>query len=399
VGGEALDIPGGWGVYALNARADYFAVWNRIRETALVHDAGDGVFLVTRWDEVNQALRDPRLRAGSGVSESFGGSEGPVESVVRNWLMSMNGEEHRRARSLVSRLFSPRALTELEPQIRDLCRGLARTFVGKAASDPADFAAVAAALPSEVVRLLFAIDVDEWARHVAPLFYSDPPPGRDAFAAVQGLTPYFLDKVQAARGRAIGGLLDQLSAPDKAGDCLTEAQVIANAVLIVTAAIDTTAGLIGNMLFSLMDNPAALERVQTDPAAIPGAVDETLRHCPSAPSSTRYAAEDVEIGGVRVPAGSDLFFSLAAANRDPRKFADPDRFDIGRDASALLTFGGGAHFCLGAVLARMEARLMFEELIAAGQDFRLAEPVAWRTDNPTVRSPRRLMVTCEARHR
>ncbi len=393
--GEALTIPRGWGIYALGARPDYFAVWNQIREAAPVHDAGDGVFLVTRWDEVNVALRDPRLKAGSGVSESFGGSEGPVDAVVRNWLMSMNGEEHRRARGLVARLFAPRALAAMEPSVRAICRLLVRGFIEKAAVGPADFAAeVSTALPSQVVRLLFAIDDAEWARQVQPLFRSDPPPGQHAFAAVQGLTPYFQDKVQALRARPVGGLLDELSAPDKTGDCLSEAQVIANAVLIVTAAIDTTAGLIGNMLYSLMENLEALARVQADPAAIPGAVDETLRHCPSAPSSTRYAAEDVEIGGVRIPEGGDLFFSLAAANRDPRKFADPDRFDIGRDASVLLTFGGGAHFCLGAALARMEARILFEELFVAGRDFACATPVEWRIDNPTVRAPRRLMVIC-----
>jgi cytochrome P450 len=394
--GEALDIPRGWGVYALGARADYFALLNRIREDAAVHDAGDGVFLVTRWDAVSAALRDPRLKAGSGVSESFGGGAGPVESVVRNWLMSMNGEAHRRARGLVSRLFQPRALGAMEPRIREICRAMARAFVARAADGPADFAsAVATRLPSEVVRILFAIDGAEWDRDVAPLFDSNPPPGRDAFAAVQGLTPYFQDKIRS--GVKTGGLIDELSAPDKDGDCLTEAQVIANSVLIVTAAIDTTAGTIGNMLYSLMASPAAQAQVAADRAAIPGAVDETLRHCPSAPSSTRYAAEDVEIGGVHIPAGSNLFFSLAAANRDPRKFADPDRFDIGRDASALLTFGGGAHFCLGAVLARMEARILFEELFAAGRDFALAEPVAWRIDNPTVRAPKRLMVTCARR--
>ena len=95
------------------------------------------------------------------------------------------------------------------------------------------------------------------------------------------------------------------------------------------------------------------------------------------------------------PAGSDLFFSFSAANRDPRKFAEPDRFDIDRDASALLTFGGGAHFCLGAGLARIEARFVFEELFAAARGFGLEEPVRWRTNNPVVRAPERLIVTCE----
>jgi cytochrome P450 len=172
--------------------------------------------------------------------------------------------------------------------------------------------------------------------------------------------------------------------------------VIANSVLIVTAAVDTTAGLIANTLVELMENPGAMVRIQSDPDLIPGAIDESLRHCPSAPSSTRRTPVDLELGGVAIPAGRDLFFSFTAANRDPKKFIDPDIYDIDRDASALLTFGGGAHFCLGAGLARMEARLVFEELFAAGKGFVLDEPVRWRANNPVVRAPERLMVSCRA---
>jgi cytochrome P450 len=391
---ENLGIPVGWRILELGVRDDYFDIWKRIRERAPVYDAGEGVFLVTEWDLVNSALRNPLLRAGSGVSAAFG-QESPVESVVRHWLMSLNGEEHRLARGLVSRVFSPRALAALEPAVRETARRLIRPFIEAAASAPADFVAgVAARLPSEVVRRLFAVGQAEWAAHVEPLFLGDHVHLQDGFAAVQGLTPYFEDKIASSRGRETGGIVDLLSSADKQGSCLTEAEVIANSVLIVTAAIDTTAGLIANTLVELMEHPEAMRRVEVDRALIPGAVDESLRHCPSAPSSTRRTPDDFELGGVTIPAGSDLFFSFAAANRDPKNFENPDIYDIDRDASALLTFGGGAHFCLGAGLARMEARLVFEELFAAGCDFTLERPVRWRANNPVVRAPERLMVCC-----
>jgi cytochrome P450 len=394
---DSLGIPVGWRILELGLRHDYFDIWKRIREHAPVYDAGEGVFLVTEWELVNSALRNPILRAGSGVSAAFG-QDSPVESVVRNWLMSLNGDEHRQARGLVSRVFAPRSLTELEPIIRETARSLIRPFVEKAAQAAADFVAdVAARLPSEVVRSLFAISAAEWAEHVEPLFLGENIHLQDGFAAVQGLTPYFQEMIRGSRGRTSGGIVDLLSSADKQGDCLTEAEVIANSVLIVTAAVDTTAGLIANTLWELMENPVSQKRVQTDATLIPGTVDESLRHCPSAPSSTRRTPVDFELGGVTIPAGSDLFFSFSAANRDPKKFADPDIFDIDRDASALLTFGGGAHFCLGAGLARMEARLVFEELFAAGQDFELAAPVRWRINNPVVRAPEKLMVSCSAR--
>jgi len=393
---DSLGIPVGWRILELGVRDDYFDIWKRIREHAPVHDAGEGVFLVTEWELVNSALRNPILRAGSGVSAAFG-QDSPVESVVRNWLMSLNGDEHRQARGLVSRVFAPRSLVELEPIIRETARSLIRPFVERATGAPSDFlAGVAARLPSEVVRSLFAIGAAEWAEHVEPLFLGETVHLRDGFAAVQGLTPYFQDMIRGARGRTTGGIVDMLSSADKQGDCLTEAEVIANSVLIVTAAVDTTAGLIANTLWELMENPASLKRVQADISLIPGTVDESLRHCPSAPSSTRRTPVDFELGGVTISAGSDLFFSFSAANRDPKKFVDPETFDIDRDASALLTFGGGAHFCLGAGLARMEARLVFEELFAAGRDFTLAEPVRWRVNNPVVRAPERLMVSCRA---
>ena len=393
--GDSLGVPVGWRVLELSARDDYFDIWNRIRAAAPVYDAGEGVYLVTEWELVNGALRNPTLRAGSGVSAAFG-LDSPVESVVRNWLMSLNGEEHRLARGLVSRVFSPRALAELEPAIRETARRLVRPFVRAASEAPADFVGgVAARLPSEVVRTLFAIDAAEWTRHVEPLFLGETVHLQDGFAAVQGLTPYFQDMIRRSQGVTTGGIVDLLGSEDRQGDCLTEAEVIANSVLIVTAAVDTTAGLIANTLLELMENPMSLARVETDLALIPGAVEESLRHCPSAPSSTRRTPNDVELGGVAIPAGSDLFFSFTAANRDPKKFSDPDRYDIDRDASALLTFGGGAHFCLGAGLARMEARLVFEELFAAGRDFALAEKIRWRVNNPVVRAPERLMVKCQ----
>jgi cytochrome P450 len=392
--GNDLTIPVGWRVLELGARDDYFDVWNRIRAYAPVHDAGEGVYLITEWELVNGALRNPTLRAGSGVSAAFG-LDSPVESVVRNWLMSLNGEEHRLARGLVSRVFTPRAVAELEPAIRKVARDLVGPFVRDAAEAPKDFVAdVAARLPSEVVRALFAIEAEEWARHVEPLFLGENVHLNDGFAAVQGLTPYFQDMIRRSLGHRTGGIVDLLGAEDKQGDCLSEAEVIANSVLIVTAAVDTTAGLIANTLVELMENREALARVQADPALVPGAVEESLRHCPSAPSSTRRTPVDLELGGVTIPAGSDLFFSFTAANRDPKKFADPDRYDIDRDASAHLTFGGGAHFCLGAGLARMEARILFEELFAAGRDFALAAPIRWRTNNPVVRAPERLIATC-----
>lgn len=387
------EIPRGWGVLAYTPRDDYFEFWNRIRAQAPVIDAGEGVILVSGREPVDAALRDPRLRAGSGVSQAFGGPGSPVDSVVRNWLMSQDGDPHRRARALVARLFTPAAVARLEPVIRACARRLVDDFLALARERPADFVEnVALRLPSEVVRQLFAIAPAEWALHVEPLFIGKAAAAADGFAAVQGLAAYF----HAHGATPHGGIIDELRAPDRRGERLSEAEVIANAVLIVTAGVDTTAGTLANTLLRLLEHPACLARVVADPACIPAAVEEALRHCPAAPSTTRRAIEPLELGGVSIPAGSDLFLSLAAANRDPACFADADRFLPERaDAGALATFGGGAHFCLGATLARAEARILFEELFAAATRFELRAPLRWRVNNPSVRMPVALMVCCE----
>jgi cytochrome P450 len=399
---EAIDIPKGWsGVLSLTARPDFPDIWNSLRERGAVLDAGDGLFLVTRWAEGQTFLRDSRALAGSGTSEALGGSESPVDSVVRNWLMSRDGEGHRLSRGLVARLFTPRALADLERVIAAAADDLVERFVEQAsAQQPVDFiAAIAQQLPSEVMRHLFAFSSDEWRPAAQALFDHALEEAVNPAAAVETMAPYLQEKALSGQHRDSGGIFDLLAREDRQGNRLSDAEVTANAVLLVTAGIDTTAGLLTNTLLELCRHPDAQKRVVEDFSLIPGCIDESLRYTPSAPSTTRFVGEDLTLGGRDIPAGSHLFLSIAAANRDPRQFEAPDEFRIERDCGqSLLTFGAGAHFCLGAALARMEARLIFEALFRRAHDFELAAPITWRTDNPVVRAPRHLLVTCRPRN-
>ena len=175
--------------------------------------------------------------------------------------------------------------------------------------------------------------------------------------------------------------------PDPELGALTPLEVVANAVLLVTAAIDTTSGLIGNALRCLIERPALLARIRREPGRIAAAIEETLRFEPPALSCSRSAGAPLELAGVTIPAGSQLLLGLGAAQRDPARFAEPDRFDPDREPGGLLAFGGGRHFCLGAALARMEAQIVVERLLVGSRfDWALAGAPRWQKRNPTVRA-------------
>ena len=384
----------GWDIYEIALRDDPHSALRELRESDPVHEAGGGVFFLTRYDDVLRAFRDPALRAGVGVAESFGARSGLLHDVISSWLMSLDGPEHVRSRGLVSRVFTPRRVAELEPAVDAIAAELAERLAARAqAPEGADLVhGFAFALPSQVIRHLFRIDPAEWAERVETIFRPGGP-GFAGGAALLGLAEYFEAKVARPERLPAEGLFPLLRAADPEAGSLTPLELVANCVLLVTAAIDTTAGLLSNTTLCLLQRPELLARARREPGFLEAAIEESLRFEPSALSGSRFAPEAVEVGGRRLPAGSHLLCSIAAANRDPARFPDPDRFDPGRGAIEHVTFGGGRHVCLGAPLARLEARGALGALLRRLPEIALAEErVAWRKDNPTVRAPARLLV-------
>jgi cytochrome P450 len=382
----------GWNVYELHQRADLHVALAALREEAAVHALPGGVYFVTRWAEAERALRAPELHAGSGVAASFGAKAGLLHDVMSHWLMALDGPAHDRARGLVRRELTPRALEALRPFVAATARRLAAEVAREAAREAVDLVArFAFALPSEVICELLRIERAEWRARIEPLFAA-PPPDAPPGHFLEALAQYFFE-ANARPGFAEGGLLARLRAADPELGALSPLEVVANAVLLVSAAIDTTTGLIANALACLQRFPDQLARVRSDAARAAGAVEETLRFEPPALSCSRHAARDAELGGVAIPAGAHVLVSIAAASRDPARFAEPDRFDIARPAERTLAFGGGRHVCLGAALARMEAELALAALLEAAPRLAIDPDFAWRSDNPTVRAPRALLAT------
>jgi cytochrome P450 len=384
---------------------DPFPMFGELREHDPVYQTTFGYWYVSRYDDCHAVLRDARLGPGTGVPDSFGLSEGPLFDIMSTWMMALGGADHARVRRLVSSAFTPRAIEMLRPDVERLGTDLVGGLVAKGGGDIVTD--LAFPLPIQVVRLLFGVDVDEWDREVAARF--DParsdPAGADAAIDESGggfltqmgkLADYFWRVVAQRRSAPGGDVFSMLMQADDQGDTLSDLELVANAVLFVTAGFETTMGLISQAVLALLTYPDQLDELRAHPELVRNTVDEVLRFEPPAVSSTRSTPVDIEIAGVTIPAGSNILVSILAGNRDPRRYDDPDRFVITRDDIRPLTFGGGVHVCIGAALARMEAEVVLTELVAQTSSLALVtDPVLWQTENPTIRRP--VEVVVEAR--
>ena len=203
----------------------------------------------------------------------------------------------------------------------------------------------------EVVRLLFGVEPEPWAANVTALFdpaTADPHAG--PLGPMGALADWFVGVVEERRRAPGSDMFSAMIAPDEDGDALSTEELVANAVLLVTAGFETTMSLITLAVYALLTHPDQLELLVADPSLARNAVEETLRYEPAALSTTRGTPVDVEVDGVTIPGGANILFSVVAANRDPRRYDDPGRFDITRDDIRPLTFGAGQHACIGAAL-------------------------------------------------
>jgi cytochrome P450 len=290
---------------------------------------------------------------------------------------------HTRLRRLVSRAFTPRRIRELEPKIREFTNSLLdRAAAGGGLDVMAD---LANPLPVMVISHMLGVPAEHY-----PMFkrWSDTviesdntPPGmslpqevRDAFSA---LREYFVAEIDRRRRNPGDDLVSVLVAAHEGSDeVLSEAELVAFVVLLLLAGNETTTNLIGNGMLALARHPGELERLRRAPELTPSAIEEMLRYDGPVQSTVRHIRQDTEIAGTMVRAGTMIFVLLAAANRDPAQFKDPDRFDITRAPNDHLAFGEGIHFCIGAPLARMESAIAIGSLLERFKQIRPAAPEA-----------------------
>jgi cytochrome P450 len=336
-------------------------------------------FLVTRYEDAKAALGDARLakdpRVGrraleeAGIARFFIGS-GAVEG---NNMLTADPPDHTRLRRLLSAEFTPRRIAALRPLIVTYAEHLVDDFAGTGRAEL--MAAFANQLPALVIAGLLGVpaaDRDEFRTWVQESLLPYGHPQRDeSLIALNWYLAAMIGRKHAEPGEDLLGALLSGSAEGR----LNEDEVLGSAVLLLIAGLETTVNLIGNGTLALLEHPDQLEMVRSRPDLIPDAIEEFLRYDgPVERATLRFPTEDVEIAGTLIPRGSPVYVVLGSADRDGAAFPDPDRLDVTRRPRGHLAFGHGIHFCLGASLARMEARIAFETLLRRLPGLALAVP-------------------------
>ncbi|MEV5594463.1 cytochrome P450 [Streptomyces sp. NPDC052496] len=345
-------------------------------------------WLVTGWAEARTAMAEPRLSKDTTRYFADKPSTRDLAPAVSATMLATDPPDHTRLRRLAVKAFTPAAVARLEPRIAETADALLERMAarGGTADLVEDFAVP---LPIEVISDLLGVPRADRAalrRWSNDLFAAGAPDTIDA--ASHAISDYMTELIAGKRAAAAGGsggpdpdLLSGLIAARDEGDQLSEFELVSLAVLLVVAGHETTTSLIGNGALALLRDDALRTRLRQDPALVPDAVEELLRHdSPITTATFRYAAEPLTLGGAEIAAGDVVLVSPGAANRDPARFADPDTLALGRSAGHL-SFGHGPHHCLGAPLARLEGRIAFQALLTRFPDLRLAVPPAelqWR---------------------
>ena len=357
-------------------QADPYPAYTALRAEAPVGPfevRGFRFYWVSRYDDVAAALRDPRLSAkkfpdemlAAGVPESFR----RLGELLTHMMLLKDPPDHTRLRGLVNKAFTPRVVEGLRGRAEAIVAELLDAVQPSGRMDV--IRDLATPLPVIVIAELLgiaAVDRERfkhWSDAIAVVLDgSVRTAGLPAAAACCAeLSEYLRGEIAARRRAPREDLLSRLIAAHDEADALSEDELIATCVLILLAGHETTTNLIGNGMLALGRHPGELERLRREPQLVRSAVEEMLRFDSPVQLTSREALEAGELGGVPIEAGLEVNLSLAAANRDPAQFEDAERFDVARAPNRHLAFGLGAHFCLGAPLARLEAQAAFEAIV------------------------------------
>jgi cytochrome P450 len=384
-------------------REDPYPWFRRLRELEPVHRTPLGTYMLSRHADVSAAVRDPALSNDDRNSELYEAfmaaspvAEGSFSDVTRQaTMLFLDPPDHTRLRGLVSKAFTPRVIGRLRGRIEQVVDELLAAVAARDGGRMDVVADLAYPLPVVIICELLGVPhadharFQSWSRDLVHSIDPDPLITPEQWAAIDSagnaLVEYFLALIEERRRSPGDDLLSGLIAAEEAGDRLSEPELIATLMLLLIAGHETTVNLIGNGTLALLRHPDQFDRLRTDPSLDHNAVEELLRYDSPVTFTQRITMAEYPVGDETLAPRQQLIPILAAANRDPEVFPDPDRLDLGRpEANRHLAFGGGHHFCLGAALARLEGEVAIPSLVRRFPTLELAgNPV--RRDTFTLR--------------
>lgn len=392
------------------ANADPYPIYARLREhTPVVKAEEVGLWVLSRYDEIAFALKRPDLfssRRAEALTQSLVDPrlQEHMEFDLLNdtSIIGVDPPAHTRLRKLINVAFTPRAINRLEARIRRLARELVEDMFREREFDLIE--ALAVPLPVIVISEMLGVDparradFKRWSDDllVGSRFDNlDDQAIERVIESRREFVDYFRAIIEARRHAPQDDLLSDLVRAEVEREMLSPDEVLTMAVVLMIAGNETTTNLIGNAMAEILDHPEQLGRLRAEPSLIPAFVEEVLRFRSPVSMLVRTTTEDVTLCGVTIPKGEGVALLIASANRDPEHFDEPDRFDITRERAAHLAFGYGIHFCVGAPLSRLEARVTFEELFRRLPGVaRTPGPLDWVT-NSGLRGLRSLRLSCE----
>ena len=363
--------------------SDPYSVHARLRAqrpvARVIMPGGTPAWLVTGYAQARAALTDPRLLK---LPKGWRPDPDSLLASLDLHMLNLDPPDHERLRKLVNKAFTARRVQELRPRITAITAGLLDDMSTRREVDL--LASFAFPLPITVICELLGVPVadrDQFRAWSATIV-ADTVSSEVFQAHATAMTGYFQALLAARRREPADDLLSALVAARDEEDRLSENELLSMAFLLLVAGHETTVNLIASGMLALLLNPGELARLRADPSLLNGAVEELLRYVNPVNNATfRFTSEPVQIGGVPIGPGEVVLVSLSGANRDPSRYADPDRLDLGRDSGGHLAFGHGIHYCLGAPLARLEAEIAFAGLLERFGSMTLAVPedeLRWR---------------------
>jgi cytochrome P450 len=368
-------------LFSDDMRRNPYPVYDRMRgDSPVFHLAPFDLWMIFDYDGVKRALADH-----DAFSSNL--SHVPGQGNPGEWFIFFDPPRHTKLRALISKAFTPRVVANLEPRIRELSRQLLDEALGHGDVDLV--AQFSGPLPMRVIAELLGIPAEDWPRYrrwsdailaIANTFARGEATDR-IFAEYRAVTeemrvalPDLIERVRSARPDA---LLTGLVEAEVGGERLTPREILGFVQLLLVGGQETTVNLINNAILCFLEHPDQLARLRAAPALLPSAIEEVLRYRSPLQWMPRATARDVEIHGHVIPAGKLVLLVIGSANRDPRQFPDAGRFDVTRALNPHVAFGHGIHACLGAPLARLEARIALGDFLERVQGFELATDGPW----------------------